>query len=53
MFQKALQKHLIDLTVVTAMLYYAPESTLLQLESLKMILQYAASIYPTAIPDSN
>ena len=41
------------LHVVATSLSYAPEAALLQLESLKMILQYAASDYPTDIPDSN
>ena len=38
-----------DLRVVTARLYYAPEDSLLQMESLEILLQGAASVYPSDI----
>ena len=41
------------LPVVTSRPYYGPETTLIQLESLKMLLQVASSAYPSNIPYSN
>ena len=41
------------LPVVYGILYYAPESTLIQLESLKMIIQDADYAYLVDIHDSN
>ena len=42
-----------SLPVVPARLSHAPEATLLQLDSPKMIIQDAASVFPIDIPDSN
>ena len=53
MFQKSLQKAQMALPVVATSLSYAPEAALLQMESLKMIIQDAASSYPKYIPNQN
>ena len=45
MFQKSLQNPEMDLPIVTASLSYAPEAALFQLDALKMLLHYAASVY--------
>ena len=42
-----------DLIVVSDSLTYAPAATLLDLESLNMLLQVSDSAYPADIPDSN
>ena len=41
-----------SLPIVTNILYYAPETALLQLDSLNMLLQVGASAYPSDITDS-
>ena len=53
MFHKSFQQAQMALPVVAFSLSYAPEAALLQLKSLKMLLQYVASIYPTDIPAPN
>ena len=53
MFQKSTQKAQADLPIITASLSYASEAALLQLESLKTLLQDSASAYPSYIPASN
>ena len=51
MFQKYLHKAQMAFPVVSARLTYAPVTLLLHLESLKMLLQEANSVYPNYIPD--
>ena len=53
MFQKSLQKAQMAFLVVSASLYYATKAALLQLDSLKMLLQESDYAYPDIIPDSN
>ena len=42
-----------ELPVITNSLYYLPEDSILQLESLNMLLQYPSYDHPTDILDSN
>ena len=53
MLQKSLHKYQMNFPVVTTKPTYEPESKLLHLESLKMLLQEASTAYTSEIPDSN
>ena len=53
MFQNSLHNDQTDFPIVTANHTYEPAAALLHMESLNMLLQEAASAYPTDIPDYN
>ena len=53
MLQESLHKTQIAVPVIDASLTYAPSDALLHMESLKMLLQEAASAYPSDIPHYN
>ena len=51
MFNKSVQNSQVDLPVVADSLSYSPEAALLQMESLKMLLQDPYSAYHSDITD--
>ena len=53
MFHKSPQKSQMEFPIISDSLTYTPKSSLLQMESSKMILQDADSAYTADIPASN